>query len=143
MESITEVKDSSQAKSKLHNIYMAEGKENALKAFDTFVSLYKAKYPKAVSCLIKDKSETLVFYDFPAENWQHIRPTNPIESIFATIRLRTYKTKGSGKLKDTLAMAFKLTEAASKRWRKLRGFKKIPLVMEGRKFKNGELVEAA
>jgi len=131
------------AKSKIHEIYMAETKENALKAFDTFVSLYEAKYPKAVSCLIKDKLETLAFYDFPAEHWQHIRSTNPIESIFATIRLRTYKTKGSGKLKDTLSMAFKLVEAASKRWRKLRGFKKIPLVMTGRKFINGELADAA
>ncbi|MBS0618144.1 MAG: transposase [Spirochaetes bacterium] len=83
------------AKSRLHEIYQAPTKAKALNAFDTFVALYEAKYPKAVDCLVTDKDETLTFYNFPAEQWQHIRSTNVIESMFATVRLRTYKTKGA------------------------------------------------
>ena len=131
------------AKKKIQEIYMAETKEKALKAFDDFIAIYEAKYPKAVECLINSKEETLAFYDFPAEQWQHIRSTNPIESTFATVRLRTYKTKGSGTQKETLAMAFKLIMSAQRRWRRLRGYNKILLVMEGKKFENGVLVEAA
>ena len=131
------------AKKKIHEIYMSDTKEKALKAFDDFVSLYEAKYPKSVECLLRSKVETLAFYDFPAEHWQHIRSTNPIESTFATVKLRTYKTKGSGTAKETISMVFKLIQSAEKRWRKLRGFKQIPLVMEGKKFINGVLDKAA
>lgn len=132
-----------QAKDKIHAIYMSDSKENALKAFDTFVTLYEAKFPKAVECLLKSKDETLAFYDFPAEHWQHIRSTNVIESTFATVKLRTYKTKGCGTGKETVAMAFKLMQSAQKRWRRLRGYKQISLVMEGKKFIDGVLEEAA
>lgn len=122
---------------------MSDTKENALKAFANFVELYEAKYPKAVECLLKSKDESLAFYDFPAENWQHIRTSNPIESTFATVRLRTYKTKGMGTGKETLLMVFKLIQSAEKQWRKLRGFKKIPLVFEGKKFIDGVLDKVA
>lgn len=131
------------AKEKIHDIYLADTKENALKAFNDFVEIYGDKYPRATDCLIQSKSETLAFYDFPAEQWTHIRSTNPIESTFATVKLRTYKTKGCGTQKETLAMAFKLILSAEKSWRRLRGYNKIPLVLAGQKFKNGELVEAA
>ncbi len=131
------------AKNKIHEIYMSDTKENALKSFDDFVSLYEAKYPKAVECLLKNKNETLAFYDFPADHWQHIRSSNPIESTFATVRLRTNKTKGSGTANETVTMVFKMIQSAEKRWRKLRGFKQILLVMEGRKFINGVLDIAA
>ena len=80
----------------LHEIYLAETKADADKAFDLFVTTYKAKYPKAMECLVKDRKVLLTFYDFPAEQWLHIRTTNPIESTFATVRLRHTKTKGSG-----------------------------------------------
>ena len=99
---------------------MAVIKENylVLKAFDLFEKTYQAKYPKATECLEKDKG-LLAFYDFPAEHWVHIRTTNPIESVFATVRLRHDKTKGSGTRTACLTMAFKLMESASKGWRSL------------------------
>jgi len=132
-----------EAKRKIHDIYLAPTKEDALKAYDTFVALYDAKYPKAVECLEKSKDETLAFYDFPEEHWRHIRSTNPIESTFATVRLRTYKTKGCGSRKETLTMVFKLVESASKRWQKIHSHNKISLVLEGKKFVNGILENAA
>jgi len=131
------------AKKGIHEIYLSDSKENALRAFENFVSIFDAKYPKAVECLLKDKEETLAFYDFPAEHWAHIRSTNPIESTFATVRLRTNKTKGSGTSAETMTMVFKMIQSAEKRWRKLRGFKHIPLVLEGRRFINGVLDDAA
>lgn len=131
------------AKKKIHEIYLAETKEQALKEFENFVSLYESKYPNATNNILKDKNETLAFYDFPAEHWQHIRSTNPIESTFATVRLRTYKTKGSGTSKETLTMVFKMIQSAQKNWRRLRGFQKIVLVLNDYKFKNGVLVNAA
>lgn len=131
------------AKSKIHEIYMADTRENALKAFDDFINLYEAKYPKATENIKKSKDETLAFYDFPAEHWQHIRSTNPIESTFATVRLRTYKTKGSGNSNETIAMVFKMIQSAEKRWRKLQGFRKIPLVLNGNIFINGVMDKAA
>ena len=82
------------AKAALQEIWMAESREDAKKALASFVATYDAKYPKAVSCLVKDEEELLAFYDFPAEHWKHIRTTNPIESTFATVRLRTAKTRG-------------------------------------------------
>ena len=132
-----------EAKSAIHEIYMAPTKEKALAAFDNFISTYQAKYPKAVQCLSKDRETTLAFYDYPAEHWQHIRSTNPIESIFATVRLRMYKTRGCRTAANTEVMAFKLIMAAQKRWRKLRGYNQIPLVMAGKIFKDGILQQAA
>lgn len=126
-----------QAKRDIHEIYLAPGKEEALKAFDKFVTLYGAKYPNAVKCLLKTKNETLAFYDFPAEHWQHIRSTNPIESTFASVRLRTYKTRGCCKRETIFAMVFKLVQAAENNWQRLRGYNLIPLVLEGVKFVNG------
>ena len=100
------------AKAMLHDIWMAETREQAHRAFDLFVESYQAKYPQAVKCLAKDREVLLAFYDFPAERWMHIRTTNPIESTFATVRLRTKRTKGSGSRGACLAMVFKLTMCA-------------------------------
>lgn len=126
-----------QAKRLIHEIYLAPAKEEALKEFDKFIKLYEAKFPKAVQCLLKTKKETLAFYDFPAEHWRHIRSTNPIESTFATVRLRTHKTKGCGSRIASLTMVFKLVQAAEKRWQKLHSSNLIPLVLEGVKFIDG------
>ncbi len=100
------------AKSMLHDIWMAATKAEAEKAFDLFIATWQAKYPKAAECLAKDRDVLLTFYDFPAEHWMHIRTTNPIESTFATVRLRTNKTKGCGSRMATLTMTFKLTQSA-------------------------------
>jgi len=126
------------AKSMLHEIWMAATKEDATKALEKFAAIYQAKYPKAVECLLKDKEELLAFYDFPAEHWQHLRTSNPIESTFATVRLRTCKTKGAGSRSACLAMAFKLVESAQKHWRKLNGSVLLPEVVAGAVFKDGE-----
>ncbi|ALU43208.1 IS256 family transposase [Pseudoalteromonas rubra] len=128
-------------KSGLQDIWMAESKESALKAYDLFDKNYGVKYPKATDCLRKDKEEMLAFYDFPAEHWLSIRTTNPIESTFATIRLRTNKTKSCGSRNTTLSMAFKLAQLAEKKWYRLRGFKLLADVIEGITFKNGERIE--
>jgi putative transposase len=105
------------AKAMLHNIWQASTKAEANKAFDLFVATYEDKYAKATDCLVKDRAELLVFYDFPALHWIHLRTTNPIESTFATVRLRTTKTKGSGSRSACLTMVFKLMESAAKKWR--------------------------
>jgi putative transposase len=125
------------AKGMLHEIYLAEGREQADKAFDLFVKTYKAKYPQATECLSKDREVLLSFYDFPAEHWVHIRTTNPIESTFATVRLRHNKTKGSGTRKACLTMVFKLMESASKKWRTLNGSELIKEVIAGTVFVDG------
>ena len=130
------------AKSMLHQIWMSGTKEDAIKAFDQFVATYQAKYPKAVECLLRDREELLAFYDFPAEHWQHLRTSNPIESTFATVRLRTYKTKGAGSRAACLAMAFKLVESAQKSWRKLNGSPLLPEVIAGVIFKDGVKIAA-
>ncbi len=130
------------AKSMLHEIWMAATKEEALKAMDKFKATYQAKYPKAVECLLKDKEELLAFYDFPAEHWQHLRTSNPIESTFATVRLRTSKTKGAGSRSACLAMAFKLVESAQNHWRKLNGSALLPAVIAGEIFKDGTKIAA-
>ena len=127
-----------QAKGIIHEMYFASDKETALKAYDKFIKLYYAKYPKATKCLEKDFDQLFTFYDFPSIHWQHIRTTNPIESTFATVRLRTKRTKGCGSVGATLTMVFKLTQEAEKRWRKLRGYEMIPFVMAGEKFIDGE-----
>lgn len=124
-------------KEALHNIWQADTREAAHKAFDSCVKRFEAKYPKAMECLQKDKDSMLVFYDFPAEHWPHIRTTNPIESVFATVRLRTERTKNCGSRDTTLSMAFKLIESAQKRWRRLRGYKMLADVITGVKFTNG------
>ncbi len=129
------------AKSAIHDMYLAATKEDALSAYDHFVNSFKDKYPKAVDCLVKDKEDLFTFYDFPAAHWVHIRTTNPIESTFATVKLRTYKTKGCGSRKATLSMVFKLAMEVSKTWRRLKGSEFIVHVLENRKFVDGELVE--
>lgn len=132
-----------QAKKMLHNIYNSEHKADATKFMDDFADIFDAKYPKAVTCLMKNKDSMLAFYDFPAEHWCHIRSTNPIESTFATVRLRTAKTKGCGTALATLTMVFKLAENASKNWNKLRGYERLAEVIDIRwNFKDGVRVEA-
>jgi transposase-like protein len=124
-------------KDALHNIWQAETREDAYKAFDNCIERFSPKYPKAMDCLAKDKDSLLVFYDYPAENWQHIRTTNPIESVFATVRLRTTKTKNCGSRITTLAMAFKLMETAQKKWQRLKGYQHLADAITGVKFVNG------
>jgi transposase-like protein len=124
-------------KESLQEIWMAETRADAYQAFGLFEKKYSAKYPKATECLVKDKAEMLAFYDFPAEHWTHIRTTNPIESLFATVRLRTHKTKNCGSRKTTLSMAFKLMKTAEEKWRKFRGFKLLADVIKGVKFTDG------
>jgi transposase-like protein len=102
------------AKKMLHEVSTAEGRAKAEEAFDLFVRTFEAKYPKATECLVKDREALLTFYDFPAEHWLHIRTTNPIESVFSTVRLRHDKTKGNGSRSACLTMVFKLMESASK-----------------------------
>jgi putative transposase len=131
------------AKVDLHQIWMAETRGQAHHAFDTFLAKYQAKYADACECLRKDREELLTFYDFPAEHWIHLRTTNPIESTFATIRLRHRRTKGSGTRKASLTMMFKLAQAAQKRWQRLHGSEQLPLVLEGRVFVDGALQDAA
>ncbi|HEK3808001.1 TPA: IS256 family transposase [Legionella pneumophila] len=124
-------------KASLHEIWMASTREDAYKAFDNAIALYSAKYPKAMECLAKDKEELLAFYDFPAEHWIHIRTTNPIESAFSTVRLRTHKSRNCGSRDTTLAMVFKLMEVAQKRWIKIRGFSLLTLIINNVKFVDG------
>ena len=125
------------AKSMLHEIWMAATRAEAEKAFGLFLETFAAKYPKATECLAKDRRELLAFYDFPAEHWLHIRTTNPIESTFATVRLRTRRTKGSGSRTACLTMVFKLVQCAEKSWRKLNGSRLLPEVIRGVKFVDG------
>ncbi len=129
------------AKDKLKQIWMAPTRSDAEQAFEDFVSMYEAKYPRAVACLKEDRAECLAFYDFPAEHWVHLRTTNPIESTFATVRLRHRRTKGNGSRAACLAMVFKLCEAASRRWRTLNGAKRLPEVISGVQFIDGERTE--
>ena len=125
------------AKDALHQIWMAETKKDANIAFDLFLATYQAKYPKACECLSKDRTELLTFYDFPAEHWKHLRTTNPIESTFATVRLRHRRTKGSGSRMACLTMVFKLMQSAAKRWRLLNGFQLLDDVIQGVQFIDG------
>ncbi len=129
------------AKSMIKEMYMSPTKEDAFKAYSHFVKVFEDKYPKAVECLTKDKENLFTFYDFPASHWIHIRTTNPIESTFATVRLRTKKTKGCGSRIATLTMVFKLTQEASKNWLRLQGYKLILKVLDDKKFIDGEIEE--
>jgi len=132
------------AKSMLHDIWMAATRAEADQAFDLFVDSFSAKYAAAVSCLRTDRTELLAFYDFPAEHWIHLRTTNPIESTFATVRLRTAKTKGSGSRLACLTMVFKLTMSAQKTWRALNGATALLAdVIQGVRFEDGIKKNAA
>ena len=125
------------AKDNLHQIWMAETKAEAEKAFDHFIESYEAKYPKATECLSKDRDVLLTFYDFPAEHWTHLRTTNPVESTFATVRLRTNKTRGMLTRDTMLTMVFKLALSAQKRWRRLNRPERLGDLIEGIKFVDG------
>ena len=125
------------AKAALQEIWMAASREEAQRAFDHFIVNHEAKYPKAVACLVKDREALTAFYDFPAEHWVHIRTTNPIESTFATVRLRTAKTRGCVSRASILAMVFMLAKSAERGWRKLKGAQRLAELIAGVQFKNG------
>ena len=125
------------AKAHLNEIVMGESRAAAEQAFDRFLLSYEAKYPKASECLAKDREVLLTFYDFPAPHWKHIRTTNPIESTFSTVKLRTAKTRGCVSRAGMLAMVFKLTKTAEQKWRTLKGYKLLAQVVQGVKFKDG------
>ena len=132
-----------EAKDKLHQIWMAETKVEAQRAFDLFIATYQAKFSKATHCLSKDRDVLLTFYDFPAEHWIHLRTTNPIESTFATVRLRHRRTKGNGSRLACLTMVFKLMQSASKKWRLLNCSQLLPDVIAGVQFIDGIKHQAA
>jgi transposase-like protein len=122
----------------LKEIWMAETKESAEQAFKQTVARFGDKYPKAINKLVKDEEELLAFYDFPDVHWTHIRTTNPIESTFATVRLRSKRAKNCGSRETTLAMVYKLLETAQKRWRRIQGFNLLTLVVNNVIFKDGK-----
>ena len=126
-----------QAKAGLHDLWQADSRAHAEQAMDRFVRTYRAKYPKAVECLRKDRSALLAFYDFPAAHWQHLRTSNPIESTFATIRLRTAKTRNCVSARTAVTLIHQLGMSAQKRWRRLRGFRQLADVIAGVKFIDG------
>jgi putative transposase len=125
------------AKEMLHDLYLAPARQDALAAYDRFLTNYQLKYPKACDCLEKDKGVLFTFYNFPAEHWSHLRTTNPIESTFATVRLRTQRTKGCGSRIATLTMVYKLGLEAQKAWRRLNGADKMVKVITGTRFADG------
>ncbi|MFC5672215.1 IS256 family transposase, partial [Streptomyces incanus] len=129
------------AKKAIQDIYNAEDRDHAEAAVKTFAQFYGAKFPKAVKKITDDEAELLAFYDFPAEHWIHLRTTNPIESTFATVRLRTKVTKGAGSRSAALAMVFKLVESAQQRWRAVNAPHLVALVRAGARFERGHLVE--
>ena len=129
-------------KADLREIYGAPTRAAAEAAIDVFADKYGAKYDKAVVCLTKDREALLAFFDFPAEHWDHLRTSNPIESVFATVRHRTVRTKGSLSQRTARLMVFKLVSAAAKTWRRLKGENQLPKVVRGVKFQNGvEVIE--
>jgi len=125
------------AKAELNDIWMAESRAAAERAFDKFLLSYEAKYAKASECLNQDRTALLTFYDFPALHWSHIRTTNPIASTFATVRLRTSKTRGCVSRGGLLAMVFKLMKVAEQKWYKLKGSELLVPVIQGIRFKDG------
>ncbi len=131
------------AKQMIHDMYLSPTKKEALAAYQRFLDLYEAKYPKACECLRKDEEVLFTFYDFPAPHWAHLRTTNPIESTFATVRHRTRQTKGCGSRVATLSMVFKLATDAQKHWHRLNGYKLITQVIQGVPFVDGEMKKAA
>ena len=124
-------------KAALQEIWMAETKKAAEKAFDDILKRFGDKYPNAMDCLRKDRDDLLTFYRFPAKHWAHIRTSNPIESMFSTVRLRTAKTRNCGSRETTLSMVFKLAQSAQKRWRRLQGYNLLGDVIAGVIFKDG------
>lgn len=128
-------------KSELRDIWLAENRESADRALDAMLIKYGDKYPAAMKKLKKDREEQLAFYDFPAAHWASIRTTNPIESAFATVRLRSKRAKNCGSRATTLAMVFKLLQTAQKNWNRLKGFELLTLVVNNVPFKDGEQVE--
>jgi putative transposase len=132
-----------EAKQDLHSIYEAESRKEAEDAFDRFVAKYSAKYDEAAACLAKDRESLLAFYDFPAEHWKHVRTSNPIESTFATVRLRTAKTKGCLSRQTALAMVFKLAKSAERHWRCLDGSERLGQLIRGVHLRDGEPIQAA
>ena len=131
------------AKGRLQDIWMAETRKDAESAFDFFLEAYGPKYDKAAACLARDRDVLLTFYDFPAEHWKHVRTTNPIESTFATVRLRTYRTKSCLSRKTAMAMVFKLCQCAQRKWRKLDGSNHLAEIIRGVKFVDGERQDRA
>ncbi len=129
-------------KSDLQNIHHAQTRADALQAIETFKEKYGVKYAPAVACLTKNVDALLTFYDFPVEHWDHLRTSNPIESVFATVRHRTVRTKGALSQKTVKLMVFCLVRAASKTWRRLKGRKQLPKVIKGIKFTDGVAVIA-
>ena len=125
------------AKADLREIWAAPDRATAEAAIATFAEKYGAKYEKAVACLTKDRDALLRFYDFPAEHWDHLRTANPIESVFATVRHRTVRTKGALSQDTARLMVFKLVMAAAKTWRRLKGENQLPKVVQGVTFHNG------
>ncbi|MGQ5654237.1 IS256 family transposase [Streptomyces sp. EKR5.2] len=129
------------AKKAIQDIYNAEDRDHAEAAIKTFAQLYGAKFPKAIKKITADQEELLAFFDFPAEHWIHLRTTNPIESTFSTVRLRTKVTRGAGSRTAALAMVFKLVESAQQRWRAVNAPHFVALVRAGARFERGHLVE--
>jgi len=127
----------------LREIWQAETRAAAEAAMDTFTEKFGAKYDKAVTCLIKDRDALLAFYDFPVDRWDHLRAGNPIESVFATVRHRTVRTKGALSQKTAKLMVFKLVQAAAKTWHRLKGANQLPMVIEGVTFTDGVATKGA
>jgi putative transposase len=125
------------ARHDLREIWMAPNRATAEHAVDTFQQKYAAKYSRAVDCLEKDREALLTFFDFPADHWDHLRTSNPIESVFATVRHRTVRSKGALSQDTARLMVFKLIMAAAKTWRRLKGENQLPRVIEGVTFKDG------
>jgi putative transposase len=125
------------AKQNLREIWQAPDRATAETAITTFAEKYGAKYEKAVTCLLKDRDALLTFYDFPAEHWDHLRTSNPIESVFATVRHRTVRTKGALSQDTARLMVFQLVMAAARTWRRLKGENQLPKLIQGVTFKNG------
>ena len=125
------------AKADLREVWMAPDRATAAVAIATFAEKYGAKYEKAVTCLTKDRNALLTFYDFPAEHWDHLRTSNPIESVFATVRHRTVRTKGALSQDTARLMVFKLVMAAAKTWRRLKGENQLPKLIRGATFRDG------
>ena len=120
-----------------HDLYEAPTRRDAEAAWERFVTVFAEKYPKAVACLSPHRDELLAFYSYPTEHWASLRSTNVIESTFATVRLRTKRTKGCGSRLATLTMVFKLVESAAKRWHRLRWYRQLPDVLNGVIFQDG------
>ncbi len=124
-------------KADLREVRDAPDRATAEIAMAVFVDKYEARYPKAVDCLTKDRERLLTVFDFPAEHWDHLRTSNPIESVFATVRHRTVRTKGSLPHNTARLMVFKLVMSAAKNWRRLKGENQLPKIIAGVKFTNG------